>query len=558
MRFHLHVCLFMSKSKKGSKKVDEEQKSQAIKNHVVIKAIAGEHVSIMESRAVDEDEFHGLYEDGAILEPLYSPESLTRLSESSDILQQCIDAYKTNIVGFGVDFDYDIDADKVENEAKAALDKEWSRYENFFKYCNFDESFTSIMKKVIEDKERIGWGTLEILENMAGEPAGLEHIPAHKVRLCKRERKAMAVPTIILDDDGNPIQITIMKKFRKFVQIVDNEKVFFKEFGDPRTLNCRTGLYEENTQPEDKASSIMFFNIYCPYTPYGLPRYIGQLLNIQGNRKAEELNYTYFMDGRHMPMAIIVENGKLTQESIDTISNAKGDKARHKYLVLEAEGLEGAVQMGDDDSKSKVAIKIEKLAEMLEKDGLFQEYCKNNRDKIRSAFRLHPIYTGESQDYTRATADTARQVTEEQVFQPEREDIAFKFNNTLKRSLQIGKVSMKFIAPAISDKAEIAKAISPYVMAGAATPNMLVDALGDLLGKSFEPFEGEWADKPMQLLMKEMELQKNDGSGGEEESNPVALENDREDILKADGIESIVCILKGLQSVIEEALSDVA
>ena len=42
--------------------------------------------------------------------------------------------------------------------------------------------------------------------------------------------------------------------------------------------------------------------------------------------------------------------------------------------------------------------------------------CKNNRDKIRSAFRLHPIYTGESQDYTRATADTARQVTEEQVF----------------------------------------------------------------------------------------------------------------------------------------------
>lgn len=558
MRFHLHVCLFMSKSKKGSKKVDEEQKSQAIKNHVVIKAIAGEHVSIMESRAVDEDEFHGLYEDGAILEPLYSPESLTRLSESSDILQQCIDAYKTNIVGFGVDFDYDIDADKVENEAKAALDKEWSRYENFFKYCNFDESFTSIMKKVIEDKERIGWGTLEILENMAGEPAGLEHIPAHKVRLCKRERKAMAVPTIILDDDGNPIQITIMKKFRKFVQIVDNEKVFFKEFGDPRTLNCRTGLYEENTQPEDKASSIMFFNIYCPYTPYGLPRYIGQLLNIQGNRKAEELNYTYFMDGRHMPMAIIVENGKLTQESIDTISNAKGDKARHKYLVLEAEGLEGAVQMGDDDSKSKVAIKIEKLAEMLEKDGLFQEYCKNNRDKIRSAFRLHPIYTGESQDYTRATADTARQVTEEQVFQPEREDIAFKFNNTLKRSLQIGKVSMKFIAPAISDKAEIAKAISPYVMAGAATPNMLVDALGDLLGKSFEPFEGEWADKPMQLLMKEMELQKNDGSGGKEESNPVALENDREDILKADGIESIVCILKGLQSVIEEALSDVA
>lgn len=537
----------------------EETKKQAIRNSVVIKAIAGQSVSIMESRAIDDDEFHGLYEDGAVLEPLYNPESLTRLSENSDILQQCIDAYKTNIVGFGVDFDYDIDTDKEGEEAKTSLEKEWIKYENFFQYCNLDESFTNIMKKVIDDKERIGWGALEVIEDMSGSPAGLEHIPAHKIRLCKRERKAIPVTTIIQDENGEEMEISILKKFRKFVQIVDNEKVYFKEFGDPRTLNCRTGLYEDDTPEDDKATSIIFFNIYCPYTPYGLPRYIGQLLNIQGNRKAEELNYTYFMDGRHMPMAIIVENGKLTQESVDTISNAKGDKARHKYLILEAEGLENDVQIGDDEGKSKVSIRLEKLAEMLEKDGLFQDYCKNNRDKIRSAFRLHPIYTGESQDYTRATADTARQVTEEQVFQPEREEIAFKFNNTLKRALGIGEVSMKFVAPAISDKAEIAKAISPYVIAGAATPNMLVDALGDLLGKSFEPFEGEWADKPMQLLMKEMELQKTEEgkeiTGDEiDENTTVSPGNELEGIQKSDGINNIVCILKSLQSIIEEAL----
>ena len=545
----------------------EEVKRPAVHNSVVIKAISRETVSIMESRAVDEDEFHGLYEDGAVLEPLYNPESLTRLSESSDILQQCIDAYKTNIVGFVVDFEYDIEADKEGEEVKEALDRDWDRYENFFKYCNLDESFTSIMKKVIDDKERIGWGALEVIEDMSGVPAGLEHIPAHKIRLCKRETKAIPVATVIQDENGEEIEISILKKFRKFVQIVDNEKVFFKEFGDPRIMNCRTGMYDDDTQPDDKASSIIFFNVYCPYTPYGLPRYIGQLLNIQGNRKAEELNYTYFMDGRHMPMAIIVENGKLTEDSVNTISGAKGDKARHKYLILEAEGLENDVQIGDDEVKSKVSIRIEKLAEMLEKDGLFQEYCKNNRDKIRSAFRLHPIYTGESQDYTRATADTARQVTEEQVFQPERDDIAFTFNNTLKRILLIKSVSMKFVAPTISDKAEIAKAVSPYVVAGAATPNMLIDALGDLLGKSFEPFEGEWADKPMQLLLKEMEIQKgNETKESEEEAEKEEGEKDintlespeegLESIEKSDSINSIVCILKSLQSMIEEVLAD--
>ena len=537
----------------------KEDIKRQIHNSVVIKTIAGESVSIMESRAVDEDEFHGLYEDGAVIEPLYNPEALTRLSENSDILQQCIDAYKTNIVGFGVDFAYDIDINKENEKVKEVLNREWSKYENFFKYCNLDESFVSIMKKVVEDKERIGWGILEVIEDIVGAPAGLEHIPAHKIRLCKREKKAIPIKTIIQNEDGEEIEILILKKFRKFVQIVDNEKVFFKEFGDPRMLNCRTGEYDNDTPPDDRASSIIFFNNYCPYTSYGLPRYIGQLLNIQGNRKAEELNYTYFTDGRHMPMAIIVENGKLTEDSINTISEKRGDKARHKYLILEAEGLENDVQIGDDAVKSNVSIRLEKLAEMLEKDGLFQEYCKNNRDKIRSAFRLHPIYTGESQDYTRATADTARQITEEQVFQPERDEIAFIFNNILKRALMIKNVSMKFVAPTISDKAEIAKAVSPYVMAGAATPNMLVDALGDLLGKSFEPFEGEWADKPMQILLKEMEIQNTNQLKEESGEDKNILENpgdELEGIEKSEDKNSVVFILKDLQNMIKEVLLD--
>ncbi len=123
---------------------------------------------------------------------------------------------------------------------------------------------------------------------------------------------------------------------------------------------------------------------------------------------------------------------------------------------------------------------------------------------------------------------------------------------------------MKLVVPTISNKAEIAKAVSPYVMAGAATPNMLVDALGDLLGKSFEPFEGEWADKPMQLLLKEMEVQNGNETKeeskkeeGEKDVNTLeSPENGLESIEKSDSINSIVCILKSLQSMIEEVLAD--
>lgn len=515
-------------------------------NKVIVKKLAGQQTIIKESRQIPEDPFRSMY-GNEVIEPLYDPELLIRLPEISDILQQCIDAYKTNIVGFGINYKYDIDYDKEKDtEIKKQLDIEWEIYSNFFKFCNFDEAFAEIMKKVIEDKEKIGWGAIEIIPDGLNRPAGIEHIPGQKLRICKTDRKLIDVKVPIEDETGRELTIIRKKRFKKFVQIQGNKKVYFKEFGDPRQLNYESGEYAKDGEsiPEDKqATSIIFFNIYCPYTEYGLPRYIGQLLNINGNRKAEELNYTYFEEGRHMPLAIVVENGQLTEESINSLQSNKGDNARYKYLVLEAEGFEDDDSIDfDGNKKSNVSIKFEKLAEILNDDALFQNYCKNNRDKIRSSFRLHPIYTGESQDYNRATADTARQITEEQVFQPEREAIAFTLNNLLKPQLGIKNTSMYFKSPKITDNTEKAKALVPYTQAGTATPNMLLEALGELLGKEFEPYKEEWGNKPLQIALKELELQSKQQTQSQE---LVEKSDSKLEILEA---------LKTIQTLVEGAL----
>ena len=51
---------------------------------------------------------------------------------------------------------------------------------------------------------------------------------------------------------------------------------------------------------------------------------MGQLLNIVGSREAAELNYKYFKDGRHVPSAILVQNGKLTEASTKALEEDKG------------------------------------------------------------------------------------------------------------------------------------------------------------------------------------------------------------------------------------------
>lgn len=510
-------------------------------NTVVVKKIVAND-AVGESRQINEDPFTGLYNEGVIA-PLYDPELLIRLPEQSDILQQCIDAYKTNIVGFGYSFQYDIDYDKEKEEVKNDLELEWNKYENFFKYCNFDESFIEIMKKVIDDREKIGWGAIEVIPDLSGNPAGFEHIPGSTLRMCKKEDNFVDVEVTITDDSGNDITITRKKKFRKFVQIKNIKTVYFKEFGDPRDMDYMTGQYGEDIPEENKATSIMFFNIYCPYTEYGLPRYLGNILNIEGTRKAQELNYNYFDNGRHIPLAVIVENGQLTEESINMLKNSKGETAQHGYLVLEAEGFkDGNSVIGDDNEKTSVKIRFEKLAEILQEDALFQEYCKNNRNNIRSAYRLPPIYTGESQDYNRSTADTARQLTEEQVFQPEREDLAFKLNNLLKTKIDIKNVSLYFKSPKITDNSEISKALTPYIMSGSATPNMLVGVLGQLLGKEFEQFEGDWANQPLQITLKQLDLQKQ----AQQLQNAVQ-KSDENKVLEA---------LKDIQLAVEKALTD--
>lgn len=489
-----------------------------------------------------EDPFQQYYNNGNIIMPEYDPGVLARLTENSDILQVCIEAYKTNIVGFGYSLEYNFDTKEEKNKLLQA-DEELSKYELFLKYCNFDEHFIGVLKKFIDDRERIGYATIECIEDETGEVAELQHIPAYTMRLCTNTNP-IEVEELIQDSKGNERTITRYKRFRKFIQIVGNKQVYFKELGDPRTLNKDTGEYfkeVENVPDNQIANSIIFDNIYCPYSEYGMPRYMGTLIKLMGSRAADEINLNYFEEGRHIPLAIVVENGQLTQDSVDILSDAKGTNAQHKYIVLEAEAFKDGFAM--DEKTPQVKIHFEKLAEIMQKDALFLEYLENNRNALRSSFRLTPIYTGDCKDYNKATAETAKQITEEQTFEPEREDLANLFNKKLMKALNIKLVQLQFRGIKTTDDTEIAKALTPYIQSGVATPNMLLDSLGKLLGKEFEPLTDEWADIPLQIYL------------ANKSQMPKPMFDENNPISKAYDIQDVINPLKELQRTIEGALN---
>jgi len=457
------------------------------------------------TRQIYEDEFKNLY-NHEVIEPPYNLKELKQIAEYSTILQQCVDAYRTNIVGFGFqpEYTFDINAKGVSENEKTQAENEWIRLEEFIKYLHFDESVETIFGYALDDREKTGNGFVEVLRDGLGNPAGIEYIDCQNMRVC-----SYTVPEEVeftITENGVPKKIKRWKKFRRYVQMVNGKKVFFKEYGDPRVMNLTNGKFDESTPEHLRATEVIHFKIGSG--TYGIPRWIGHIVSLYGARKAEELNYMYFKQGRHTPAAIVVENGMLSEQSFNQLqeymNSIEGVENAHKFLLLEAEGIPQENFVDGEEKVTPVKVQIKSLAEVLQQDALFLEYDEKTRSKLRSAFRLPPLYTGEAHEYNRATADTARKITEEQVFQPERNNLVGKLNTLFLPDLEVSKVKLTLKGPDFRDPLEIAKVLTPFINAGAASPNDLRDILGRVLGKTLEEWPEEY-NKPFQLLMKEQQ-----------------------------------------------------
>lgn len=453
-----------------------------------------------ETKQIHKDDFEGLY--GAdILNPPYNLTELKLMGEYSSILQQCIDAYKTNIVGFGIESEYklDINSEEVEKRVREKAETENTRLGEFIRYLNLDESPELILGYVLDDREKTGNGYIEIIRDGVAMPVGIEYVDAQYMRVCKKT-EPVKVEYIILEN-GIEKKVTRSKRFRRYVQMIDQEKVYFKEYGDPRIMNLKTGKFEESTPEDLHATEIYHFKIGSD--TYGKPRWLGNLISLYGARKAEELNLMYFTNGRHIPAAITVSNGQLDDASYQALQgymdDLSGTDNAHKFLLLEVQGMATETAMNGEEKITPAKVEIKSLAEVLQQDALFLEYDENTRQKIRSSFRLPPLYTGESQDFSRATADTARKVTEEQVFQPERKTLARILNTLFLESLEFSYVKLSIKGADFHDPVEIAKVLGPFIQANAVAPNDLRPLLSQVLGRKVDLFPDEY-NLPIQTV----------------------------------------------------------
>jgi PBSX family phage portal protein len=537
------------------------------------------------TKAREVDSFAQLERSGQVVQPPFDPLLLAVMPENSTEVGPAIDAMAVNCEAFGWRLEPRIPLS--ENTPFSVLDtlsQERAVAENFFESaCQDENGFDDLRDKLRRDFEATGMFYLEFLETPGtGVLDGLNHLPAWTMRLGRKDEElteysakrvvktvqlvpvepevpslglesAPDLPTPEVGEDARPIrrqrfeevveyelvEETRFKRFRRYVQRHGGRTTWFKEFGDPRLIDCRNGevvgrdkLEEDHgdgaTQEprfvvgslEDEvaiavgttgfpvrwaANPVRHLDLYSTRSSYGLPRYIGNLFSIFGSRAADEINYVTFKNQNVPNLAITISNGQLTDESGERIEEfleaIQSDDNYSKVLLLEAEPvMEGMRDPGT------VKIDLTPLGKEQHTDALFVQYKKSNDESVRRAWRFPPVFVGMSEDFTGKTIDASRRLGDEQVFGPERHRFDRFWTNCVLLELGIVWSTFKSKSPDVAENADLVKMMAQGEKTGGLTPRIARDVIGRIINKDLgdvDPTKLD-PDKPFSLSLAEL------------------------------------------------------
>lgn len=505
----------------------------------------------------EEDPWFSMLADGKIVEPPFDLLTLSVMEEYSTVLRQCIESFEVNVEGFGYRLEPVINPfdPEVSNKLKAEIQAERIYLTNLLNNIGLGISLIGLRRRMRHDVEATGNAFWELIPTPSNQRIDLvNHIPSYQCRLSPldKEETEFKQNRILLQPDGSykwDESITAFKRFRRFVQVRDGsigghggwQRIYFKEPEDPRVISWEDGevlaespeaAKKEGIGVEKWANPMVHWSIYSARTPYGIPRYMGTLISLLGDRFAEEVNYTTLKSNAIPSMIVAVSNGQLTQETIDRMTDFAREQIQNsanysKFLVLEAEGL----MEGQDTGQMKIDVKP--LASVQNKDQLFQEYSKNNRQKIRESMRLAPIFVGDPQAYTRDNAQTSRRVTDEQVFAPERLEVDWQIRRAILCTHGIRYHQFYSNGPNITDDQALIRLLVAAEKTGGMTPRVAARIINDILGQTVVEKWHKSVNPDIPFSLQMAEAVKNQASPTEPGQQVTALKNmsDEEDVL---------------------------
>lgn len=409
----------------------------------------------------------------------YDPASLKGLLQVNNKLLQCIQAMEVNIDGTGHTF-VPVDSEIEMTEADEQT------LQNFFSEPYPNIGFIEMRRKVRNDLESTGNAYLSVIRNGMDEVVALQHLPATHTSM------GLTTPVVNLDftltRNGKEIDVTLPVREHTFVYMeVEGEKTHFMEFGAKQSIDSKTGKIAKSGEViEGKGGEVIHLTLVeDPRSGYGVPRWINQLPSVVGSRKAEEQNLE-LLDNGGVPSAIIfLKGGAAVEQAEETLTGfLSGGFETNRAVSVSIQSTEGTIDKGGN-----VDVQVERFGSESVQDSMYRSYGAECKENIRLAFRLPPLFTGETSDFTFATAYISYMVAEAQVFKPERDVFDEIINTTVVRAL--GVTTAKFRSNPISLKNVEEQLKAVMSVKEVVDPQNLIDTVNSLVGTELKYVDGK-------------------------------------------------------------------
>jgi PBSX family phage portal protein len=553
---------------------------------------SGSELEIQRSNLVElSDQMQSAFEEAGAIEPPLDPLSLVRLSARSATLSPLVQAMAINVHGFGHRFDPVIDLDssdaketvkeammieaeeKAEREAKEGEEpdniqeptedeiterveslksqakRELAKLKAFFRNASQEVSFSRLGRKLKTDEETTGYAAWEARRDTRGRLRRLKHSPSWTIRaLPLSEPTRVTVRERSTDISWRDVEED--KRYRRFVQIYEDKTVYFKEFGDKRIMSSVTGEYfedEKELAKENKggvpATELIWFALDNPESDiYGQVRWSGCTPGILGNREQAEVSLLFWRSKAIPPMVIMVSGGKLAKGAKEKLQDIldneiKGSRNFHKVILLEAESnKKKADPTGALPSQDKVTIEIRPLIDAIWSDAIWRGYVQDNRNEQGQAFRFPPMIRGDLEKLNRATAQIGKELVEQQVFQPERNDFSWIVDQTILADLGISLWTFKLNGPELSKVDQLVEFVTELANA-LLTINEGRTILGQkVFNKELPVIDADWARMPLKQslagMLPEDPEEDNSSDESEEELDSEPSKSEDSSVLK--------------------------
>lgn len=467
--------------------------------------------------------------------------SLARICERSNAIRPNLDAYATNIDGFGyrIEATMDLEADDIAEQIadtirlEAYYEEGWElsdamalepasseierrkkiitrriRFETgllraFLEGCVYEDTFTSLRKQTRVDKEGLGHAAWEVMRNANDEIVRFVRVTPHHLRL------SGLLPRVRVDQPRRISPARIIRRpelhsFRLYaLEHPAKGLIYFKSFGDPRAWSRQGKLFESleamEAAGQQPATELIYFRVYSPRTPYGLPRWLGVLQEVLGSEMAARVNRDYFEHKSVPPLALMISGHKgMTPEEVAALEKriaeqVQGVDSFHSILILQAPA--------SSTNTKPAKMVLESLTKSQQDDALFQNYDERNIDKVGMFFRLPRLIRGESKDFNRATAEATLRFAEDQVFQPERDEFDEWMNEVILPELGLECIRFQTQTLQIRDPQRMAEMVGDLVQKGVLTPGEARELASDVLNRGLRKITEPWVNTPANFTL---------------------------------------------------------